>query len=51
MLLLEVHSFHSTSQMQHHLLRRWLPIRAGMKNVFNLAREEEVCINSKRQTC
>jgi hypothetical protein len=23
-------------------------IRAGMKNVFYLVREEEVCINSKR---
>jgi hypothetical protein len=30
--------------MQHHLLRRWLPIIAGMKNMFNLIREEEVCI-------
>jgi hypothetical protein len=38
------------SQMQHHLLRRWLPIGAGMKNVLNLVREEDVCINSKRQT-
>jgi hypothetical protein len=36
--------------MQHHLLRRWLPIRARMKNVFNLVREEEVCINSKMLT-
>jgi hypothetical protein len=48
MLLLEVLSYHSTSQMQHHLWRRWLPIRGGMKNVFNLVREEEVCINSRR---
>jgi hypothetical protein len=48
MLLLEVLSCHSTSQMQLHLWRRWLPIRAGIKNVFNLIREEEVCINSRR---
>jgi hypothetical protein len=35
--------------MQHHLWRKWLPIRARIKNVFNLIREEEeVCINSRR---
>jgi hypothetical protein len=33
---------------EHHLWRRRLPIRAGIKNVFNLIREEEVCINSRR---
>jgi hypothetical protein len=47
MLLLEVLFYHLTSEMQQLLLRRWPPIKARMKNVLNLAREEE-CINSRR---
>jgi hypothetical protein len=48
MLLLEVLFCHLTSEMQQLLLRRWPPIKAGMKNILSLAREEEECINSKR---
>jgi hypothetical protein len=32
----------------HGLRRRWLPTKVGIKNVFRLAREVEVCINSSR---
>jgi hypothetical protein len=35
-------------RMQQLLLRRWPPIKAGMKNVLSLVREEEECINSRR---
>jgi hypothetical protein len=41
MLLLEVLFFHLTSEMQQLLLRRWPPIKARMKNVLSLVREEE----------
>ena len=49
--VLEVHSCHSHYQLQQLLWRRWPPTKAGMKNVFRPAREVEVCINSRRQTC
>jgi hypothetical protein len=48
MLLLEVHSYHLHFQLQPLLWRRWLPTKVGMKSVFRPAREEEVCINSRR---
>jgi hypothetical protein len=48
MLLLEVLFCHLTSEMQHLLLRRWPPIKARMKNILSLTREEEECINSRR---
>jgi hypothetical protein len=48
MLLLEVLSCHLTSEMQQLLLKRWPPIRAEMKNILSLTREEEECINSRR---
>jgi hypothetical protein len=48
MLLLEVLFYHLTSEMQQLLLRRWPPIKAGMKNVLNLIRGEEGFINSRR---
>jgi hypothetical protein len=48
MLLLEVLFFHLTLEMQQLLLRRWPPIKARMKNVLSLTREEEECINSRR---
>jgi hypothetical protein len=48
MLLLEVLSYHLTSEMQQLLSRRWPLIKAGMKNILSLASEEEECINLKR---
>jgi hypothetical protein len=48
MLLLEVLFCHLTLEMQQLFLRRWPPIKAEMKNILSLTREEEECINSGR---
>jgi hypothetical protein len=37
--------------MQHDLWRRWLPIRAGMKNMFNLVREEVSTQGGRHVVC
>jgi hypothetical protein len=47
----EVIFYHLTLEMQQLLLKRWPPIKARMKNVLSLAKEEEECINSRRWTC
>jgi hypothetical protein len=48
MLQPEVLSYHSNLMRLQHSLKRWPQTRAGMKNMFNLAREEEACINSRK---
>jgi hypothetical protein len=48
MLQLEVFSYHSNLTRLQHSLRRWPQTRAGIKKVFNLTREEEACIDSRK---
>jgi hypothetical protein len=47
MLLLEELFYHSLSDMQLLLLRRWPPTKVGVRRELNLAREE-VCTSSRR---
>jgi hypothetical protein len=48
MLQPEVLSYPSNLTRLQHSLIRWPQTRARIKNVFNLAREEEACINSRK---
>jgi hypothetical protein len=48
MVLLGVLFYHLTLETQHLLLKRWPPIKARMKNILSLIREEEEYINSRR---